>query len=198
MSVTILIASIPPRFKGRRKSINTSINQTMSVDNILVGIDYARRGAAATRDSLLKAVETKYVCILDDDDWLLPHHVETLYNTIEFHNADLVYPWHRINRGEGWVSHLEMWRGVPWDNNNIHQVPITWIAKTESLRKVGGFSSNFDQLSDAKDSQGARIGEDFLMIHKLVENNMKIIHINEETWVWNMDSDSTHGRPDKW
>jgi len=197
MSVTVIIASIPPRFKGRKRSINTSINQTMRPDNVLLAVDYARKGAAHTRDMLLKAVETKYVCVLDDDDWLLPHHIETLYNVAESEQADLVYPWHRISV-EGAYSHLEHWRGVPWDNNNIHQVPITWMAKTESLRKVGGFSSNFDPLADEKDSLGHRIGEDFLMIHKMINNNMKIVHVNEVTWVWNMDGSGTHGRPDKW
>lgn len=196
MSVTVIIASIPPRFKDRRRSINTAINQTMKADNILVNVDYSRRGAAATRDMLLKAVDTKYVCVLDDDDWFLPHHIETLYKTAEHTGADLVYPWHRLSNGAR--SHLEQWRGAEWDNNNIHQVPVTWIAKTSSLRKVGGFSVDFDPLSNNLDSTGNRIGEDFLLIHRMVAAGMKIVHVNEETWIWNMNPESTHGRPDRW
>lgn len=196
MSVSVLIASIPPRFSGRRKAINTALNQTMRPNNVLLNIDFSRRGAAATRDMLLKAVDTKYVCVLDDDDWLLPHHIETLYDVAESENADLVYPWFRTNTG--YYSHLEQWRGVPWDNNNIHQVPITWMARTESLLKVGGFSSGFDQLENQIDEEGHRIGEDFLLIKKFVYSGMKIIHVNEETWVYNMNGNSTHGRPDKW
>jgi hypothetical protein len=198
MSVTVIIASIPPRFKGRKRAINSSLNQTMRPDNVLVNIDFSRRGAAETRDMLLKAVDTKYVCILDDDDWLLPHHIETLYTVAEEHNADLVYPWHKLSIGDQYGSHLERWRGVPWDDSNMHQVPITWMAKTASLRKVGGFSSNFDTLSNNLDQDGNRIGEDYLMLHKMVDRGMKIVHVNEVTWVWNWDGDGTHGRPDRW
>jgi len=198
VSVSIIIASIPPRFKERRRAINSAIMQTMKPANILVGIDYSRKGAAAMRDSLIKAVDTKYVCILDDDDWLLPNHVETLYRAAENTGADLVYPWHKVSRGDAWDSFLIKWKGVQWNNNNPHQVPVTWIAKTESIRKVGGFSSDFNLFSDEIDEQGARIGEDYLLIKKFVNNNMKIVHINEDTWVWNVDSNSTQGRPDRW
>ena len=196
MSVTVIIASIPPRFAGRRRSINSAINQTMRADNILVNVDYSRRGAAATRDMLLKAVDTKYVCVLDDDDWFLPHHIETLYRVAENSDADLVYPWHRLSNNAR--SHLEEWRGVPWSNDNIHQVPITWMAKTSSLRRVGGFTAGFDTMSNNLDSTGNRIGEDFVMLHKMVASGMRIVHVNEITWVWNMNTESTHGRPDRW
>jgi hypothetical protein len=33
---------------------------------------------------------------------------------------------------------------------------------------------------------------------KMVEKNMKIVHVNEVTWVWNWDGTGTHGRPDRW
>lgn len=197
MSVTVIIASIPTRMEYRQRAIKSALKQTMKPSEVIVEIDTARRGAAATRDLMLKQCKTKYVCILDDDDWLLPNHIETLYRVAEEQDADLVYPWHIISL-EGYVSHLEEWRGVPWDNNNIHQVPITWMAKTSSLRKVGGFSSNFDTFSNNLDETGNRIGEDYLMIHKMVERNMKIVHVNEVTWVWNVDGSGTHGRPDRW
>jgi len=196
MSVSVIIASIPPRFASRQKAINSVLNQKMQADNIIVSIDNARRGAALTRDLMLRSVDTKYVCVLDDDDWLLPNHIETLYRTAEQYQADLVYPWHRTSFGG--PSHLEQWRGVPWDNSVMHQVPITWMAKTESLRAVGGFSSDFDPLSNNLDETGNRIGEDYLMLHKMVRNSMRIVHVNEETWVWNMDGTGTHGRPDRW
>ena len=197
MSVTVIIASIPKRTTLRQRAIKSVLSQTMKADTIMVEIDYNRIGAARMRDAMLERCNTKYVCVLDDDDYLLPNHIETLFNVAESRNADLVYPWHRLSI-EGYTSHLERWRGVPWDNNNIHQVPITWIAKTESLKAVGGFSSNFDVLSNNTDETGNRIGEDYLMIHKLVEANMKIIHFNEETWIWNWHDESTHGRPDRW
>lgn len=196
MSVSIIIASIPPRFAGRSRAINSAVNQSMSADNIIVNIDFAKRGAAANRDMMLKAVDTKYVCVLDDDDWLMPHHVETLYSVAEQQAADLVYPWHITSNG--YPSHLEMWRGVPWNNQNLHQVPITWMARTSSLRKIGGFSHNFDPLSNNLDETGNRIGEDYLIVQRMAAANMKIVHVNKETWVWNMDGNGTHGRPDRW
>jgi len=197
MSVTVIMASIPKRTDLRQRAMKSVVSQTMKADVFMVEIDYNRVGAAAMRDAMLKRCDTKYVCILDDDDYLLPNHIETLYNVSEEQDADLVYPWHRLSI-EGYGSHLEKWRGVAWNDDYIHQVPITWMAKTESLKAVGGFSLGFDPLSNKTDESGNRIGEDYLMIHKLVAAGMKIVHVNEETWIWNWHDESTHGRPDRW
>jgi hypothetical protein len=86
----------------------------------------------------------------------------------------------------------------PWSNSNVHQVPITWIAKREALLEVGGFSKDFDVNSYKTDNQGNRIGHDFVMIQKLVAADKKIVHHPELTWIYHVGHGSTLGMPVKW
>ena len=196
MSISVIIASIPPRRELLQRCLSSVINQTLQPDKIMVNIDNARLGAPASRDNLIRSCGTDYVAILDDDDQFLPNHLEVLYNHIISEDADLAYPSWVNEYGHG--MHLDHFMGQPWDNNNVHQVPITWMAKTSSVLEVGGFSANFDTLNDTMDEHGHRIGEDFAMIKKLVNAGKKITHINEVTWVWNSNGPNTQGRPDRW
>lgn len=197
MSISVIIASIPPRKNYLARALSSVLMQTKEPKSILTHIDFDRWGAAKSRDFLIKNCNTEYIAILDDDDQFLPNHLEDLYNCAVSTNADLVYPgWKpEIN---GLVTHLDWIIGKDWDNNSIHQVPITWLAKTKSILEVGGFCEGFDQNSQILDSDGHRIGEDFLMIKKLVKNNKKIVHLNKKTWIWNCRSSGTQGKPSNW
>jgi hypothetical protein len=95
-------------------------------------------------------------------------------------------------------GHLEMFAYQPWSNGNVHQVPITWIAKREAILEVGGFSKDFDVDSYKTDNQGNRIGHDFVMIQKLVAADKKIVHHPELTWIYHVGHPSTLGMPVKW
>ena len=196
MSISVIIASIPPRAELLKRCIDSVIKQTLKPDKILVNIDNDRVGAASSRDKLIKSCDTDYIAILDDDDQFLPNHLEVLYNHIIKEEADLAYPsW--VNE-YGLSMHLDGFMGIPWDNKNIHQVPITWMAKTSAIIEVGGFCSEFDIDNDNYDPEGHRIGEDFVMIRKLVDSGKKITHINEITWVWNSNGPNTQGKPEGW
>jgi len=197
MSISVIIASIPPRTELLERCLKSVLSQTLQPNKILINIDKDRLGAAESRDNLIKSCNTDYVAILDDDDQFLPNHLEVLYNHIVNEQADLAYPsW--VNE-YGYETHLDFIFGKFWDNNQIHQVPITWMAKTSSLLDVGGFSSNFDIFNAEVDQHGHRIGEDFGVIQKFAKSNKKITHINEVTWIWNTGGGpNTQGRPDRW
>jgi len=195
--VSVIIASIPPRKNYLARALSSVLNQTKNPKAILTHIDFDKWGAAKSRDFLIKNCKTDYIAILDDDDQFLPNHLEDLYNHAIEKNADLVYPgW--IPERTGMVTHLDWIIGKEWDNNNIHQVPITWMAKTKSILDVGGFSEGFNQDSQILDEHGHRIGEDFLMIKKLISNNKKIAHLNKRTWIWNCSASGTQGKPSNW
>jgi glycosyltransferase involved in cell wall biosynthesis len=197
MSVTLIIATIPGREEFLNRAFMSAVNQTKKPDVIMVAVDNDRLGAPRNRDKCVMSCTTDYVAMLDDDDYLLPNHIETLYNFAEKNNADLVYPsWVNL---QGFVTHLDYIMNKEWNNNDIHQVPITWMAKTDTLKAVGGFSSNFDVMNNDVDEHGHRIGEDFIMLKKMVAGNYKIMHVHEITWAWNCANPaSTQGRPDRW
>lgn len=193
--VTVITATIPPRVGMLEKSLNSVANQTVKPMAHLVEVDLHHTGAAATRDRLLSRVDTEWVAILDDDDELLPEHLETLLNAAE--GNDLVYSHFRYSNLPD-AGHLERYFNKPWSNEKPHQIAVTWLARTQSLLDIGGFSEGFDPLARNVDETGNRLGEDYWIVLKLVKANARIVHVPKVTWIYHVGHPRTQGRPDAW
>jgi len=195
--VTVCTATIPRRKEMLQRAIESVKNQTLKPEAHIVKLDENKIGGAAMIDSIVAEARTKYVMILDDDDEFLPDHIESLYKKIEQEQADLVYPHFKYaTRGDG--GHLEKFFSVPWDNRYPHQVPLTWICRTDVFLEMGGFSKDFDPNSYNIDGEGNRIGYDYLFILRLVQNDKRIVHLPKVTWIYHDDRISTLGMPIKW
>jgi glycosyltransferase involved in cell wall biosynthesis len=195
--VTVCTATIPTRVELLERAIKSVTNQTLKVKEHSIKLDLDKLGQPAVLDQIIEEATTKYVAILDDDDELLPNHIELLYQKIIETDADLVFPHFKYSNISD-AGHLEKFRGLPWDNNNPHQVPVTWIAKREAILDVGGFSGNFDVLSYEVDNEGNRVGQDFNLIKKLAKANKYITNISEITWIYHVGHGSTLGMPIRW
>ena len=195
--VTVCTATIPTRVDLLERASKSVQNQTLKVKDHSIKLDSEKLGQPLILDLIIKEAKTKYVAILDDDDELLPNHIELLYKKIVETEADLVFPHFKYSNLSD-AGHLEKFRGLPWDNNNPHQVPITWIAKRQTILEVGGFSGDFDVLSYEVDNQGNRIGNDFNLIKKLAQANKHITNISEITWIYHVGHPSTLGMPIRW
>jgi len=195
--VTVCTATIPTRVELLERAIRSVTNQTLKVQEHSIKLDLDKLGQPAVLDQIIQEAKTKYVAILDDDDELLPNHIELLYKKIIETDADLVFPHFKYSNISD-AGHLEKFRGLPWDNNNPHQVPVTWIAKRQAILDVGGFSGDFDVLSYEVDNEGNRIGNDFNLIKKLAKANKHITNISEITWIYHVGHPSTLGMPIRW
>lgn len=195
--VTIITATIPTRTELLARGVKSVKAQTLQPAAHFIMEDTEKIGGAAVLDKLLKKVKTKYVAVLDDDDELLPRHIEAIYKCITESDADLVYPWFRYQTS-GNAGHLQQYFGVAWSNDDIHQVPITWIAKTLTIKRAGGFSNSYDRDSMNLDGTGNRIGYDFTLIQNLVAQDRIIEHHAEITWIYHDDRQSTLGMPSRW
>jgi glycosyltransferase involved in cell wall biosynthesis len=195
--VTVCTATIPPREHLLKRAFESVQNQTLKVKQHLIECDDKKEGHTIILDRLINTARTKYVAILDDDDELLPNHIELLYKKITQTKADLVYPHFRYSASHD-GGHLEKYKGQPWDNNHPHQVPITWIAKRKTLLEVGGFSKAFDINSYEVDNEGNRMGHDFHLIKKLAAANKYITNIPDVTWIYHVGHPSTLGMPNRW
>jgi glycosyltransferase involved in cell wall biosynthesis len=198
VDVTVVVPTIPPRADKLQRALRSVANQTVRPRDIVVQSDTGRLGAALNRDAGLARSDSTWTAFLDDDDELEPQHIEHLLNHALSTDADLVYPWFTVIGG---TDPFPFFEGQPWDNSNVHQVPITFLVKTELAKAVGGFSGGWSDLG-ASDAYGNRIGEDLHFIHKFVEAGHKIAHLNERTWRWWHWADSTGGNtsglPDRW
>ena len=195
--VTVCTATIPHRSDMLKRAVESVKNQTLQPMHHIVKLDKDKVGGAAVMDQIVAEVKTTYIMPLDDDDEFLPNHIELLYTKITETNADLVYPHFRYAlRGDG--GHLERFRGQEWNNNDPHQVPLTWICRTDVFLECGGFSKDYDPDSYERDNEGNRIGHDFLFIQRMAAANKKILHIPDITWIYHDDRVSTLGMPLRW
>lgn len=163
-----------------------------------VHVDTERLGAAANRDLAVGEADTEWLAFLDDDDELLPQHLEHLLKCAKETDADLVFPWFTVVGG---TDPFPQWEGLAWDNDAPRQVPITFLVKTAAYREAGGFSFEWDvsQGTDpGVDSDGNRAGEDYRFALRLVAAGKKIAHLNERTWRWYHNSGNTMGLPSRW
>ena len=195
--VTICTAHIPTRSKYLARAVESVYKQNLKPKSHFISVDYNKFGSPCNLDKLIHGVTTKYVAILDDDDELLPNHVEVLYKMLEETNADLCYPWFYFSSVKH-AGHLEQWAFKEWNNEKFHNIPITWMAKTEVIKAVGCFSGGFDVHSFITDSQGHRKGQDHNIARKIVDGGYIIKHCPVVTWIYHDQHPRTHGMPSRW
>jgi glycosyltransferase involved in cell wall biosynthesis len=194
VDVSVVTPAIPPRAHHLEAAKLSVRRQTVEVAEHIIVFDFDKNGAAVCRDQALEKATTEWVAFLDDDDEFYPQHVERLLDTAIETGADLVYPWFNVHGG---TDPFPFFEGQPWDNDNIHQVPVTFLVKTQLAKDVGGFNGGWTDL-DASDEHGNRMGEDLHFIHKIVAAGGKIVHLNERTWGWHHWAGNTSGLPSRW
>ena len=198
VDVTVVVPSIPTRSTLLQRALESVYAQTVVPAAVSVRADQTRLGAPQNRDLTVGKASTKWLAFLDDDDTLEPDHLRLLLAMAEATDADLVYPWFTVKGG---TDPFPQWEGVPWSNDTPHQVPITFLVKTEAYREVGGFSYEWDPAQGADpgvDADGNRAGEDYRFILRLAAAGKKIVHLNKRTWVWYHHSSNTMGLPTRW
>jgi SAM-dependent methyltransferase len=195
--LTVLVTTIPTRLDRLRTALASVEVQTLSPTTVVVQTDTERLGAPGNRDAGIAEVKTKYVALLDDDDYFYPDHLETLYSAALDTDADIVYSWFDV---EGGHDPFPQNFGKPWNPDEPVQITVTVLAKTEVIRKAGGYL-NTDTLTDdelASFAQGNTVGEDFRMVAAANAQGAKIVHVPKKTWAYVHHSSNTSGRPDRW
>src|SRR3954453_5168633 len=160
--IALVIPSIPPREAMLQRALDSVHAQTLQPAQLIVEIDRNRSGAALTRTRGLERVTCPYVAFLDDDDELLPHHLETLAAEMERTSADMVFPWFTVIGGtDPFPGHF----GREWDDAKPRQTTITFMARTKLMKDIGGFL--FERCRSV-DADGNRFGEDFAAVCAMV------------------------------
>lgn len=192
MTITVVIPTIPPRAKMLVRALESVRNQTRAPDDVIVQHDHDGLGAAECRNRALKLVDTDFVAFLDDDDELLPQHLQVLEDWQKDTDADLVYPWY-----EGINQNLWPWKplGRPFDDelrdyicNVGNFIPITCLVRVSLLRAVGGFQSF--TWSDPENPC-----EDWATWVAMLHGGAKFSHCPQITWTWHGHGGHTSGRP---
>jgi len=187
--ITMVVCSIPQRTEMLHRALRTVTDQTLLPENIIVSYDFEGLGHAGNRNKAVEMVTTEWTAFVDDDDYLLPHHLQTLYDTALTTGADLVYPWHIILDRDGnqipdILHHPDVFEEDRLRRNNY--IPVTLLVKTAALRAVGGFPT-------PGPGEMWRNCEDFGCWVRLLDAGYKFVHANEVTWIWNHWGGNTSG-----
>jgi GT2 family glycosyltransferase len=198
--ITVCIATIPPRREHLEKALASVLAQTLRPASIIVEYDNGRTGAAATKNRALARVATTWAAFLDDDDTFMPHHLERLRDCAETTGADMVYPIPHVPRYESGRDPFGRY-GVPFDADELRRRPYiqtTTLVRAELFRRAGGFQIP-STYPDAifLDDWGGWLA--------LLDLGAKLVHLPEETFVWNHwgygrpgTPGNTSGLPDRW
>lgn len=196
--VTVVVPTIAPRAGLLTEALASIKAQTFTRYRVIVQEDAEHRGAPATRHAGLMRVRTPWVAFLDDDDLLMPQHLERLVGHARETGADYVYSWFETLPG-GCDPFPTTHFTEPWDKANPRQTTITTMVRTDLAQGVG-----FLGATGADTGDGMRSGEDWEFTLGCNERG-KISHLAERTWYWRHwgygqpgVAGNTSGRGDRW
>lgn len=188
--ITVVLPVHPPRFHTTLDRAMRSVwEQTRPPETVVVEMDYAHTGAAATRNRGLSYVDTELVAFLDSDDQLKPEHLAVLEQHLLETGADLVYPWFDVV--QGWDPFPDR-EGQPFDPEVLavrNTIPVTVLTRTGLLRSVGGFQP-LGPPDNPCDDWGAW--------KAMVAAGAQFSHLNQRTWYYHWGTSNTSGRGDVW
>lgn len=183
--VTVVIPVHPPRFFTTLDRALRSVWEQLYVPQaVIVEVDLAHAGAAATRNLGLEQVTTEWVAFLDSDDQLRPGHLAGLHDMARETGADLVYPWFDV--ANGWDPFPDRF-GQPFDPEVLrtrNTIPVTVLARTELVRAVGGFRPKGPPENPC---------DDWGCWEAMLAAGGRFVHLPERTWIWHWHRSATDG-----
>jgi GT2 family glycosyltransferase len=122
MNYTVVIRTLGTAGEYYQRTLDSLLNQTIQPKAIIIyiaegypipketiGVEcyvYVKKGMVAQRALPYNEVNTEYMLFLDDDVYLPPTGVETLYNEMKEHNAQVISPCTFSNHKVSWKSKI--------------------------------------------------------------------------------------------
>lgn len=189
-NVTVCIPAIPSRLDllyGR--ALPSVAAQTRPAAAVAVSVDHHRQGAWWNRNQTLKMATTKWVAFLDDDDELLPCHLEFLTDLANQHDADVAWGWFTVVGG---TDPFPQHRGRQWDIADPHIFPITALVNRELVMDTG---AEFQGDPNETGNWGV---QDLPFWAALWNAGGKFVGAPDITWKWHHHGRNTSGVPTRW
>ena len=168
MDVTV----ITPTIKGRELALVDALHsvrqQTVAAEHVVI-LDDKRKGPAWARNKGIREATTEWVAFLDDDDVLLPNHLETLLKHSK--HADIVYSLPTAEGRDDWhpqhFCNMDRIEHTNW-------IPVTVLARRKVLLDVGGFPGNTEPPDF----------EDWALWRKLHKAGYRFKCVHQFTWIY--------------
>lgn len=175
IKLSILIPSIPSRFDRVKKLVGYLEGQIGERDDveIVVFMDNKKRTIGAKRNAIMQLATGKYFSMIDDDDGVSVDYVETLCDTIEKTNCDVIT--------FDSVAHIEQQMGIV--NMSIHnEVNEQWspnkITKRQPFHMCAWKTKLFKntQFDDTMYGEDAKFSKDATELADDETHINKILH----------------------
>lgn len=185
--VTVVIPTVPPRWRLLPCALESVGRQEQHPDAVIIEYDLAHEGPSIVRNRALEKVATEWVAFLDDDDELRPNHLALSLSALVENDADVSYSNYVV--GSETISagafSLERLRG----GNFLAASAI--VARTESVRKVGGFPVGDDVPMMGPDRVPC---EDWGLALRLADAGCRFTWVDEITMSYNLHGLNYAGR----
>ena len=206
--VTVVIPTIPPRAETlmRRAMTSVALQTRPPAGGVRVWLDADGEGPAVMRDRALRAggaeeITTEWVTFLDDDDEILPQHLEIMFRVVEAVEASggrvqMVYPWPYTIGG---TNPHEANFGQPFQLERPVQTTIVVMVRTGLAREIG-----FRAMGDLDAPGRLYGGEDWDFTQRVatwcLERDVRpgVVHVPVRTWLWHHHGGNTSGLPRNW
>ena len=197
--VTVAIPTIPGREALLERALASVWAQTRPAAAVAIVNDTERRGAWWARTRAAAMADTGWVAFLDDDDELLPHHLEVLVAAGEQTNAGLVYGYPEVIGGPDPLAAPVDQRlvaapvAVPfgaeqaeWLRRVANFIPLGYLVRATLVEEVGGFPKPF-----SPDWPQAHEDRGFLV--RLLDAGASFHNAGRVTWRWHIRHESQTG-----
>jgi len=172
-AVSVITATVPDRQHLLLEAIACVEAQTSPVAEHYIGIDTNRKGGAFIKNGLIDMVQTEWVQILDDDDILMPHHIERLLKEA-VDGVDVVYSYAKGENYSGWYN-VPFSPDKLFENNNISH---NALVRKSLFDKIGKF--------------GTEYGYDWTFWCRAVAAGATFVCIPEVTWEYRLSPNWIH------
>jgi hypothetical protein len=163
--LTLVTATLPDREEFRREMFATIMDQTMKPATHIIVHDTGR-GFVETVNFAVSQVTTEFFCLVDDDDLLKPHHVETLSNALNPFN-DIVWTWCEV-QGRDWNPNQGY---EPGKLQTANYIPSNMAMRTSLWNRLGGYREGHGH-------------PDWDLLKRAENFGASFLNIPEITWVY--------------
>lgn len=177
--VTVIIPSLEEREEQRARCIRSVEAQTYKLHEYKVGIDQNRQGPAWVRNRLVELVDTPFISFLDDDDEMLPDHLELHMQYAD--DYDVIFSWGTVVHPGGGTALFDSDVVVDRILAGHNTLPVTATVRTELFRQVGGFSET-------------ERFEDWYLWKCLIGVGARFKKIEKATWNYNITPEARNSK----
>jgi glycosyltransferase involved in cell wall biosynthesis len=203
--VTVVIPTLPGREELLQRALASVYAQTRPAAAIAIVRDNDRRGAWWARNRGARMTLTGWIAWLDDDDELLPHHLEVLLAAAADSGAGMVYGYPEFVGPDGgpWPDALatvdDQGHLVPsplhvpfgpkqaeWLRRVSNFIPVTHVVRAALVERVGGMPQPFS-------ADWPQPHEDWGFLIRLLDAGVSFHNAQQVTWRCHIHGANTQG-----